>query len=91
MLSFFYVGVYTAGGNLLLLRLLVQKGLPTEGLSVLTLNPDTTICPVHYVRWFCFYIIIIICMLLLQIPCYITGELSLIDQKSESYFSSRQH
>jgi len=39
----------TAGSNLLLLRLMVQKGLPTEGLTLLTLSPDMLICPVHYV------------------------------------------
>jgi len=76
--QFFYVDISTAGGNLLLQRLLVQKGVPTEGLSVLTLNSDMIICPVHYVRWFYLYIIIIIiCTLLLQISCYITGELRL--------------
>ena len=53
----FYIYVSVAGSNLLMLRLLVQKGLPTEGLSLLTFNPDMIICPVHYVS--CYFIFIV--------------------------------
>jgi len=47
------VDISVPGSNLLLLRLLVRKGLPTEGLSLRTFNQDMIICPVHYVSCYC--------------------------------------
>jgi len=50
--------ICVVASNLLLLRLMVQKGLPTEGISLLAFSPDMIICPVHYVSSsFCSFIV----------------------------------